>query len=380
MNYIQCVYRQEIKNHQRVCGDVFLIERTLESTIAILCDGIGSGVYANIAAITCAHRLLAHVKNGMSAQSASSIVASSMNKARKETCPFAAFTLIKILKDGHYTIHTYESPIPIIIKDGLGYLPVMTTLEAGREQILETSGILEIGDGIFVCSDGATQAGMGRGYPMGIGEKRICDAVNHMLDHKKSHTGICDGILKTVMEKSGDRWEDDTSLAILQSRPSQPLIVMTGPPSSTAKDREYVLSGMNREGWKVVCGSSTSELVARELNKAVIKKDRKHFYGAVPEYHIEGIDVVSEGALVLNRVYNILEEKMESKNEPSVVERICSLMQQADEITFLVGNAYNDAHTSISFKEVGVMPRHMIVHKLETKLKELGKIVTLNYF
>jgi ferredoxin len=38
-------------------GVPYTIERTFESTFFVLCDGIGSGVYANIAAITCANRM-----------------------------------------------------------------------------------------------------------------------------------------------------------------------------------------------------------------------------------------------------------------------------------------------------------------------------------
>ncbi|MBF7096814.1 SpoIIE family protein phosphatase [Alkalibacter mobilis] len=380
MNYIQSTIRQQIKDNKNVCGDVVLMERTAEYTTAILCDGIGSGIYANIAAIACGNRLLTHVKNGMSAQSASCMVASSMHKARTEAFPFAAFTLVKILKDGHYTIHTYESPVPIVIKDSLAYLPAMIALKADQEFVMETSGALENGDGILIFSDGASQAGMGRGYIMGIGEKRICESVNHMLDHNKGHDDICDGILKLVKEKSGGYWEDDTTLALLNSRPKNSMVVMTGPPSSMSKDREFVIKGTQLAGWKVVCGSSTADLVARELGRSVEKKERRHFYGSVPEYNIEGIDVVSEGALVLNRVYNILDEKFDEKNEFSVVERISSLLRKADDITFLVGNAYNNAHVALSFKEIGVMPRHMIVKKLETKLKELGKIVTVYYY
>lgn len=380
MNYIQHVLKQERKSGKRACGDVFLIERSKECTFAVLCDGIGSGLYANIAATTCASRLLQLAKGNLSTRAAAVLVANSMHRARKEDVPFTAFSIVKIVSDGHYTIHTYEAPVPIIVAGGIGYVPVLTTIEAGKEQINETSGYLHQGDGILFYSDGVPQAGLGRGYAMGLGEKRICVALNHLLNHKKNEAEICEDLMKLVYEKCGASWEDDTTLVYLKNRPACSLVVMTGPPSNPAMDREFVRTGMAKEGWKVVCGGSTADLVGRELGKTVKKGELGRTYNSVPEYHIDGLDVVSEGALVLNRVFNILEDDLEEIEEPNVVEKICKFMQQADDIEFLVGGAYNMAHETVTFKEIGVMPRHLIVYELEKKLKKMGKLVKIVHY
>ncbi|QSX09055.1 SpoIIE family protein phosphatase [Alkalibacter rhizosphaerae] len=380
MNYVQDVLRQEKKNGQRVCGDVFLMERSREYTLAVLCDGIGSGIYANIAATTCASRLLQLAMGNMSTQAAALLTAESMHRARKEAFPFAAFTLAKIFSDGHYTIHTYESPVPLVVADGMGFLPAMTKLRAGKEWVEETAGILYPGDGLMLFTDGVSQAGMGRGYPMGVGEKRISDVLNYLLDHDKNEEEICDGVMELVFEKCGGVWEDDTTLAFLKNREGKRLVIMTGPPSNPSMDREYVLSGMEKDGWKVVCGSSTADIVSRVVGQVVEKKDRKGVYGSIPEYRIQGLDVVSEGALVLNRVCNILEDSLQEVEEPNVVEKISLLMQQADRVDFLVGGAYNDAHGTLDFKEMGVMPRNMIVRILAKKLKAMGKIVEITNY
>jgi hypothetical protein len=51
------------------------------------------------------------------------------------------------------------------------------------------------------------------------------------------------------------------------------------------------------------------------------------------------------------------------------------MMLEADVITFIVGSAVNDAHTSLLFKQTGIRPRLTAVQLISKKLKELGKLV-----
>lgn len=380
LNYIQDVRRQETKEGQEVCGDVFLMERNREYTLCVLCDGIGSGVYANIAATTCASRLMSLAKGSMSTQAAATTVASSMHGARREAFPFAAFSVAKIFSDGRFTVHGYEFPSPVVTSGGSAYLPVMEDIQAGEEWIRETSGILRYGDRLILLSDGITEAGLGRGYTMGVGADYVCRYINRCLEKEMETDALADGIMELALEKSGGVWEDDSTLAVLLNRPGKKLVLMTGPPSNPSKDREYVLDGTGKQGWKVICGSSSADIVARELGRKLFRAEKEVQVGEVPEYRLEGFDVVSEGALVLNRVYNVLGDCPEKGDSLTVVEKICALMQKADWIEFLVGSAYNDAHASISFKEIGVMPRHMIVDALGKKLKAMGKLVSVSYY
>ncbi|MDI9494373.1 MAG: hypothetical protein QM289_07850 [Bacillota bacterium] len=78
---------------------------------------------------------------------------------------------------------------------------------------------------------------------------------------------------------------------------------------------------------------------------------------------------------MLNQVYNILDEDRSELDENSLVERFCAMMLEADVITFIVGSAVNDVHTSLLFKQTGIRPRHTAVQLISKKLKELGKLV-----
>ena len=96
MKYFASLIRQYSKEGERVCGDCVRCLRTGSATYMVLCDGIGSGIYANIAAITCAERLCQLFRSGRGFRSACATVADSMHRAHSENIPYSAFTAVKI--------------------------------------------------------------------------------------------------------------------------------------------------------------------------------------------------------------------------------------------------------------------------------------------
>ena len=176
---------------------------------------------------------------------------------------------------------------------------------------------------------------------------------------------------------SGGRCQDDTTLAMLQCRESNQLTIATGPPQSRSKDRDYVNRFMKTPGSHVVCGSTTADIVASELGKELKYKKPGTAFGAPPEYEIEGVDMTTEGAMMLNQVYNILDEPLESLTDATPVERLAKLIHRADVITLLHGKSMNEAHSDLIFKQIGIRPRHVIVNLLEKKLEDMGKLVIM---
>ncbi len=90
---------------------------------------------------------------------------------------------------------------------------------------------------------------------------------------------------------------------------------------------------------------------------------------------MEGIDLVTEGAIMLNQVYNILDETGCSPDSDSPVERLCAMMLNADVVTFFIGGAVNEAHDSMIFRQAGVRPRIAVIQLISKKLREFGKLV-----
>ena len=379
MLFFDSSYSQVKKSGYMVCGDMCVCERTPERTVFILCDGIGSGVYANISASTCASRLSELIRLGVAPRTACEMVASSMHRARTESIPFAGFSAAILYSNGNFTIYTYESPEPILIKDRIACVLKSVFYTAGYETLGEINGNLEIGDSLILCSDGVSQAGLGHGYPIGLTQEGTADFINRELNSGLKIKALPEQISSMCSDISGGVFEDDTTACLLTCREPEILTVLTGPPLNKDSDKECVRLFLEHAGKKAICGSSTANMFARETNKEVEMLDEETSFFNPPEYLIEGIDLTSEGTLMLNQVYNIIDE-FEQNCEGSVAEKFCSMLNSADVINFMLGRSENFAHKELAFRLMGVRLRSSVVELLAGKLKKMGKLVTERYF
>jgi len=103
-------------------------------------------------------------------------------------------------------------------------------------------------------------------------------------------------------------------------------------------------------------------------------------FGQLPEYRIEGIDLVSEGAITLNQVNNILDEPVELLSDNSVAERLCFMLHTADIVNLMIGNAANSAHDDLIFKQSGIKIRKHVIRRIAEKLRNMGKLVIEQYY
>lgn len=379
MKFFEDTTAQNLKHGQRVCGDAFICERDEQGTLAVICDGIGSGMYANIAAISCVARLRELLQQGVSLRAAAEMVAASMHKAREAEIPFSAFSAVSISPDGHFSIYTYESPAPVRIADGIAEALTPVFYTAGYEVVGEISGLLDIGDSLALFSDGVSQAGLGHGYAWGIGSEGVATFIAKELADGKSLSALPQSINTMAAAISGERYEDDATCMLLHCREATQLTLLTGPPARAARDGEYIQDFMAMPGAKAVCGSTTTEIISRELKREVGLCPVDASLGSPPEYLIKGLDLVTEGAVMLNQAYNLLDEPMENLGN-GVVERLCKMMLKADAVHFMLGGAGNAAHSGLLFKQIGVLPRKKAVRLISEKLQALGKLVTVKTY
>lgn len=100
---------------------------------------------------------------------------------------------------------------------------------------------------------------------------------------------------------------------------------------------------------------------------------------APPRYAIKGINLVTEGAVTLNQVYNILDEDAGKLNEDSGVTELRLLLGVADKLNIIVGKADNSANEDISFRQRGVLSRKVLIPLLAEKLRQEGKLVNVEF-
>ena len=378
--YVETVNAQAAKKPGGICGDYIITDRTAEATTTILADGIGTGIKAHVAAVMCASRLMELLRVGFTLRQACQKIVDTMHAARTTDIPFAAFSVCRILVSGHATVMSYEIPSPVLINNRLAaYLPKQRVFPMGLEMIGEVNCMLEYGDGIVMVSDGVSQAGLGQQYRMGWGIEGACDFINGLLAQGTRVRDIPKRVVGNVRDISGTTYGDDTSCSLLLCREAQVLNVLTGPPARKTSDEKVVKEFVGMRGMRIVCGSSTSEIVARNLGRPIEIKTMSNAYHKPPSYYIKGIDYASEGAITLNQVYNILGETPEKLEPDSSVSDLYRFFHTADTINFLVGTAANKGHENIVFRQMGVFPREVIVKLLAEKLRTMGKLVNIIY-
>jgi serine/threonine protein phosphatase PrpC len=374
--YVEDMVKQVSKMDNLACGDYYLCKRTFEHTIFILCDGLGSGIKANIAATMCAHRLLWLLESGISLFKSCEAVLSMMHKARtQKDIPYAAFTVAWVLNNGQYTVLSYDSPTPLMIKRNGAEIMASRDITLAEEPVKESTGMLRDGEALVLMTDGITQAGLGENPGLGWGVEGVNSFLNTALYRGKSLMEAAEDIMDKACQLSGGVFTDDASLAVLNCRQAKVLNLMTGPAVYPSEDESFVHDFLSREGYRVVCGSTTSEIVARVLGEPVEVLSISSSFAQPPRYSIKGIDLVTEGAVTLNQVYNILDEDPNNYESGACVSDLSNFMLEADFINFFIGGASNPGHNNISFKQLGVLPRQTIVNLLMQKLKDMGKII-----
>lgn len=378
--YVEIEYRQAPKKAGRTCGDYVVVERTLEATTVIVSDGIGTGIKAQVAAVMCASRLMELIRLGFTLRESCQKIVDTMHEARTADIPFSAFSVCRILNSGHATIMSYEIPSPILINNRLAaYLPKQRFYPMGLEMVAEVNCMLDYGDAVMLVTDGVSQAGLGQQYRMGWGIEGACDYVNGCLAQGSDLKSIPEKILAKVKDISGKTYGDDTTCLILFSREAQTLNILTGPPGNKAQDGRVVQEFMEMKGKKVVCGSTTVEIVGKTLKVPVNIKGISDGYHKPPSYDINGIDYATEGAITLNQVYNILDERPEKLDPESSVSDLYRLLHASDTINFIIGTAANPGHKDIVFRQMGIFPREIVVRLLSEKLTKMGKLVNIEY-
>lgn len=371
--YIEMNAAQVKKHNHEVCGDYYLSFRDGRNTYVVLCDGIGSGTRAYISAVMCANRIIELMKAHMDLKVLGHKIASFMKRARTENdFPFATFCAVSFTNDGRFRAVSYENPEPLL-KEHTTVSNLEHTYSTNSGEVLGIcTGRLGVGDSLLLMSDGITQAGLGIIGGMGWTSDGFKSYANNVLQQNKTVSYLLDDTIETVKELCGGSHKDDATLITLTARKANVLNILTGPPKDKKDDKKYINDFLKLHGKKVICGSTTSEIFSRVTGQRITATPMSNSFADPPKYLIDGIDLVTEGAATLNQAYNILDLDIEEYDELTAVTELCILIKQADTINFMVGGAQNIGHSGLTFKQIGILPRHTIVGLIIQKLKEMG--------
>jgi hypothetical protein len=193
---------------------------------------------------------------------------------------------------------------------------------------------------------------------------------------------MCDDLIHVCQRLYAGEIGDDVSVATVMVRKPRYLTLMIGLPKDKSKDREMLEQFMASEGKRAVAGGSTSQMVARELGRELRVNLGSMLDNIPPTGYIEGIDLVVEGTLTIERTLKYLREgrkKVSVMYKPDGASRLFSALLEADDIHILMGTAVNPAHQSPDLPETLQLKSRM-AEELSQILIDRGKKVTVTRF
>ena len=354
--HVEIDVQQKKPKGEIACGDVFLsdMSRGEGRHILVLSDGIGHGIKASVLATLTATMAVKYTKMHTKPEIATRIIMNALPKSSDGKENYSTFTIIEIDPDRHVRITNYDNPRVLIIRNGKSFLPAEYELKIRGEENLgkllrcrEFTALKE--DRLIFLSDGITQSGLGSNQlSMGWGLDKVeefsISQINRM--HDISATKLARKIINQAAMNDNFSLKDDATCGVIYFREPRKFMLITGPPFYKIKDFDFVGRIKNFEGKKIICGGTTAEIIARELNLEVkIQHIKKEANALPPATQMEGFELITEGILTLRKVEDILENyDSDTRLGDSPPEEIIKLLLQHDVIDIIVGTRINWAH------------------------------------
>ena len=373
-------------NHvnEELCGDKVEIVRKEEGTTIVLADGLGSGVKANILSTLTSKMLCLMIANGVDIEECVASIISTLPVCKVRNVAYATFTVIHVDNDGKGYIFEFDNPPLIYLRNGQVYnLPREKKTIVGRTVYCSLIDAEE-NDCIIFCSDGAPHAGIGKTMNLGWSIEDISQYIVSNYSSDMSARQIAALVGESCNSLYMGEPGDDTTIAALRLVKPLHVNILVGPPMNHEDDEMVASNFMKREGLKVVCGGTTSKIMAKFLNEE-IKTSLAYLSPDVPPIAIiDGLDLVTEGVITLGKVLEVTEKYLDIKDveDKSLSEKdgatlIAKLiLQRASHVNLFVGTTLNPAHKDLP---IDVSMKMKIVEKLKKNLEDAGKIVTIQY-
>lgn len=387
MNYFIDIFHKSINKYgEELCGDKVEIIRNDDSVIAVLSDGLGSGVKANILATLTAKIAATMLREGASIKDTVDTIVNTLPECQVRKLAYSTFTIIKIDKTGEVYIAEYDNPPILIYRNGRDYPLNKKKIDINGKTILESNFKLEVGDDISVVSDGAIHAGVGALLNLGWQWDSINDYLRNLTGVEKtahhvtsSFIGICNNLYQ-------DRPGDDTTIMHIKIRDIENIDLFTGPPEDKDMDNWIINKLMKNESKKIICGGTTANIASRELSRELNVDISTMSENIPPIAYMDGVDLVTEGVLTLKHTLDYIKrysldndtiaDYLKENNGASKLANM--LINGCTHIHFWVGKAVNPAHQNPNFP-TSFNIKLQIVKELITELKNIGKQVEVTY-
>lgn len=393
--YIDMDYRSLNHTGEELCGDKVEMVVTDHSHILILADGMGSGVKANILSSLTSRILATMFREGATIDECLSTILATLPICQERHVAYCTFTVLQVNDDNSAYLVEYENPDTILIRDG-----EITELERQKrviegKQIQEAHFTVQDQDVFVIMSDGCLYASTGLTLNMNWDRNKLARIAKNSARFSPYAKRIAFEIVQACDDQYWGQPGDDTTAAVMRVSTPHTLKLFTGPPVHKEDDEAVVRYLMEddengEDCTRIVCGGTSAKIVSRVLDKPIesVKQDP---HPEIPPYDsIDGIDLVTEGALTLNKVVEMLNpcvtgelldetffEELDEDNGAALLAT--ALFEDCSHLELLMGQAMNEAYQNPEIS-TDLATRSHLIKKLIKIVEKMGKTVHVKYY
>lgn len=377
------------KHREELCGDKVEVVKTKDSDIVILADGMGSGVKANILATLTSKILGTMLLNGATIESCVETIAKTLPVCKVRKVAYATFSILQIFNNGEAYLVEFDNPGCVFVRDGkiIHYPYEERTIEG--KTIHEYRFQVRLNDCFVLMSDGVIYAGAGELLNFGWTWKDMAEYTLKCTKRTMSASRLAAMLSDACNDLYEERPGDDTTIAVAKVIARKAVNIFTGPPKNKEDDERIIHEFMAQEGKKVIAGGTSANIAARILKKDIVTSVNYVDMSVPPTASIEGIDLVTEGALTLGKSISLLQQyesgdfdveffvELDKDNGASKLTKL--IIEDCTELHLFVGTATNEAYQdkALSFE---LVMRKNLVKQIEEVVGKLGKKVSVRYY
>jgi len=389
---VDVAYKSLNKFSEVLCGDKVELLHTDDSNIMILADGMGSGVKANILATMTSKILGTMFLNGATLEECVETIVETLPVCQVRQIAYSTFSILQVFHNGDAYLVEFDNPGCIFIRDG-SLVPIPHSMRVIRDKkINEYRFRVKKGDALILLSDGTIHAGVGQLLNFGWLWEDVAAYAVKQYRMTISAVRLANALCRACDELYQYRPGDDTTVAVMRIIDSKPVHLMTGPPKDPEDDVCMVTDFLSGDDTtkRIVCGGTSANIVSRTMDKKLTVSLEYYDPDLPPVAYIDGIELVTEGVLTLNRVLKLLKRyvknesvteefflELDKPNGASMVAKM--IIEDCTELKLYVGKAINSAYQNPGLPfDLGI--RQNLVEQLKHAVEDMGKTVTVAYY
>ena len=376
-------------NHvgEQLCGDhVDIVEPDENSTVIVLSDGLGSGVKASILSTLTSKIFSTMLAAGLPLEECVEAVAQTLPVCSVRGVAYSTFTIIHLKNNETAEIIQYDNPQVIMIRNEVNFEYPRTEMSIGGKKILKSVINLREGDQFIAMSDGCPHAGIGMAYNFGWKRDDIIDFMETLAPVGYTAKTLATMLVDECDKLYGHAPGDDATACVVRIRKRVPMNMLFGPPFNRDDADRMMSLFFSKEGKHIICGGTTSSIASKYLGKP-LKANLDFSSDLPPTAEIEGVDLVTEGVITVNKVVEYAKDYLEEnkfyeewsfkRDGASQISRL--LFEEATDINFYVGRAINPAHQNPDLP-INFNIKMNLVEELSKCLRLMGKRIKVSYF